>query len=182
MMIHEGWKDNVCSDGSLLASKMNYNFSVSSLPYIWFVPTLVAGALSRMVYFHVNKEVTLLLCLCFLSSERTSLIEFLYVWGKIRIIRGIWWFFKIFPLPHMCIPCSIISRCMWKYTVVTVQACGRTAWQSSTSWTSCMATLATVHMQNWLNKPHIPVQDDGPSSTLLILSPVLTIRNATCIT
>jgi hypothetical protein len=64
-MIHKGWKYNVGCEGSLLASKMNYSFqyhpclTFNLFPHLW----QVMDAISRMVSFCADKEVTLLLCL-----------------------------------------------------------------------------------------------------------------------
>jgi hypothetical protein len=101
--------------------------------------------------------------------------EFLYVCGKIRIMRGIWWFFKSFPLPlchnvidtdgHVCayIACNIISRCMWKEIVCwqlrPVILHGRII--------CCLSTYLFRMM--------------GLPRPCLFSSPVLTIRNATFI-
>lgn len=120
-------------------------------------------AITRMISFYANREVTLLLCLCFLSSRRTSPIECFMLCHYIIDTDG-----------HMCtyLACSIFSRCMWKHTV---------RWECMPQFDilNIVHGCSTEHMQHWLNKPSTPVQDDGFPSTLLILIAVLTIRNAT---
>jgi hypothetical protein len=74
MMVHnKGWKNNVGSIGSLLASKMNYNFFsiIPALHLFNLFPHLgqVMDAISRMVCLHANKEVTVLLAYVFCPAK-----------------------------------------------------------------------------------------------------------------